>query len=224
MAIFSRMLTDAPMLASRILNYFWRKSHTWMDSYVKCLVFPLNESQARITDRLNYDAKLTQFDNSNIGVQAYCDSYYDPRQKRTQVTNNPASSQNITLYSYGPAQLDFNSYCNSVWTIEYDYDDDVLSGYSYGTFDAYCSWSVENNEYTFDEALIWYLSPMDMEFVAYDETISYYDFYIKLHSNIYNSLGADGRQKLKNELKAWLPIDRTFEIFAHNDNIHNDYI
>lgn len=223
MAVFSRMLVDAPMLASRLLNYFWRKSHTWLDSYVKCLVYPINESQARLTDRLNLDAKLISFDNSNIGVQAFCDSYADPQYKRTQVTNNPTASQNVTLYSYGPSSLTFNSYCSTIWTLEYDYDDDVLSGYS-SALSAYNTWSVENNEYTFSEPLVWYLAPMDMTFTAHDETMAYYDFYIKLHSSVWSSLGADGRKKLEDELKAWLPIDRSFAIFSHNDNTSNDYI
>ena len=217
------MVVDAPMLASRVLNYFWRKTHTWLDSYVKCLVTPLNTSQAKLTDRFNLDTKLVSFDNSNIGVQAYCDSYVDPQYKRTKVTNNPTASQNITLYSYGPASINFNSYCNTSWTLEYDYDDDVLSGYS-STLSAYNAWSVENNEYTFSEPLVWYLSPMDMTFMSHEEQTSYYDYFILLHSSVYSQLGADGRKKLEDELKAWLPIDRSFAIFSHNDNIHNDYI
>lgn len=224
MAVFSRMLTDAPMLASRILNYFWRKSHTWLDSYVKCLVFPLNESQARITDRLNYDAKLISFDNSNIGVTAFVDGYCDPLYKRTEVVSNPAASQNITFYSYGcPDVTDYDSYCNTVWTVEYDYDNDLASGY-YSVFAPFRDWYLEVDSYVLQEPLIDYLSPMSMSFQPYIEDSSSYDFYIKIHTSVWSSLGSDGRQKLVDELKSWLPIDRSFQLLQHNDNVTNDYI
>lgn len=224
MAVFSRMVVDAPMLASRILNYFWRKSNVWIDSYVKCLVKPLNDSQAILADRLNLDAKLISFDNSNIGVCAFVDSYCDPQYKRTEVVNNPAASQNITFYSYGcPDVTDYDSYCTTSWSIEYDYDNDTMSGY-YGTVAPFGDWYLEVDGYYLQDPLVDYFAPMSMSFEPYIETASLYDFYIKIHTSVWASLGADGRQKLIDELNAWLPIDREWQLLQHNDNISNEYI
>lgn len=217
------MVVDAPMLASRILNYFWRKTNVWLDSFVKCLVKPLNSSQAVLADRLNLDAKLVSFDNSNIGVAAFVDSYCDPKYQRTIVENNPIASQNITFYSYGCPSFDWDSYCTTNWSIEYDYDNDSTSGY-YGAVNPFGDWYLEAGGETLSEPLYGYITPMSMSFASYLETSSIYDFFIKIHSSVWASLGADGRQKLQNELNGWLPIDRTYQLLQHNSNDKNEYI
>lgn len=217
------MVVDAPMLASRILNYFWRKTNVWVDSYVKCLVAPLNSSQAVFADRLNLDAKLISFDNSNIGVAAFVDSYCDPQYKRTKVENNPIASQNITFYSYGCPVFDYDSYCTTAWSVEYDYDNDTVSGY-YAVFGPFSDWYLEQDGEVLSEPIYNYFAPFSMSFEPYTETVSLYDFYIKIHTSVWAALGADGRTKLQNELSAWLPCDRTYQLLQHNDNVANDYM